>query len=154
MDHHAVVALLRRDVTPELYGRIRELWKAHSIAEDRRDVAGLLSTLTDDCLYEIAGTGAAWRGHEGAARFYGELLTAFPDIRFSLRGIVIGPQGVCEEAHVTATHQAAWLGAPPSRQPVAFDVVIFFPWDPERSLFSGERIVIQGGPAAAGLGVL
>ena len=37
--------LLSREVTPELYHEIRELWKAHSIAEDRRDIAGLIATL-------------------------------------------------------------------------------------------------------------
>ncbi len=45
--------LLARDVTPELYREIRELWKAHSIAEDKRDIAGLIATLTPDCVYEV-----------------------------------------------------------------------------------------------------
>jgi len=43
--------LLAREVTPELYREIRELWKAHSIAEDKRDIAGLIATLTPDCVY-------------------------------------------------------------------------------------------------------
>lgn len=144
MDHEEVVALLRRDVTPELYRRVREEWKIHSMAEDRRDIAGLLSTLTEDCVYEIAGTDAVWRGHEGAARFYRELLAAFPDITFQLTNIVIGPQGVCEEASVTATHQGPWLGSPPTGKPVSFTVVIFFPWDLERGKFKGERVYVSG----------
>jgi hypothetical protein len=41
--------LIRRDVDAEEYGRIRELWKRHSIAEDARDLPGLISTLTEDC---------------------------------------------------------------------------------------------------------
>ncbi len=87
------------------YTEIRELWKTHSLAEDNRDLPGLISTLTEDCVYEVMGTGARWEGHEGASRFYTELLTAFPDIHFDLEYIVIGPQGVCEEARVTATHR-------------------------------------------------
>src|SRR5437667_10279869 len=101
--------LLRLAVDPAEYGAIRELWKRHSIAEDERDIAGLLSTLTDDCVYEIVGTEHVWHGHEGAARFYGGLLDAFPDIDFQLTDIVIGPQGVCEEADVNGTHEADWL---------------------------------------------
>jgi len=31
------------------------------------------------------------------------------DIHFDLQSIVIGPQGVCEEARVTGTHKAKWL---------------------------------------------
>jgi predicted ester cyclase len=132
--------LLRLPLDPGEYDAIRELWKRHSIAEDERDVAGLLSTLTDDCVYEIVGTEHVWKGHEGAARFYGGLLGAFPDIDFELTDIVIGPQGVCEEARVTATHEADWLDYPATGDRVEFGVVIFFPWDSERKLFRGERV--------------
>jgi steroid delta-isomerase-like uncharacterized protein len=135
--------LLRRDPDPAEYRAIRDLWKRHSIAEQQRDVAGLLSTLTEDCVYEIVGSGHVWKGHEGAARFYGGLLTAFPDIDFQLTDIVIGPQGVCEEAHVTGTHEADWLDYPASGGPVEFRVVIFFPWDAERRLFKGEKVYVD-----------
>ncbi len=140
MDKESVVELMRRDVTPEEYEEIRGLWKRHSIAEDERDVAGLLSTLTEDCVYELAQTGHRWEGHEGAARFYGELLGAFPDIHFDLTDIVIGPQGVCEEATVTGTHQARWLAAEPTGETRTWKVVIFFPWDSERRKFKGEKV--------------
>ncbi|MFQ5974155.1 MAG: ester cyclase [Alphaproteobacteria bacterium] len=136
----AVLTLLRREVTPELYQQVRNLWKTHSIAEDRRDIPGLLSTLTPDCVYEIGQTGDVWHGHEGATRFYTQLLSAFPDIKFDLTDIVIGPQGVCEEASATGTHQGDWLRFPATGRTVSFTVVIFFPWDPERGKFKGEKI--------------
>jgi len=132
--------LLRLPVDLAEYDEIRELWKRHSIAEDKRDIGGLLSTLTDDCVYEIVGTEHVWHGHEGATRFYGGLLGAFPDIDFQLTDIVIGPQGVCEEAHVTATHEADWLDYQATGEHVEFGVVIFFPWDPAQKLFKGERV--------------
>lgn len=132
--------LLGRDVTPELYREIRELWKAHSIAEDRRDIAGLIATLTPDCVYEVFPDGGRWEGHAGATRFYLELLGAFPDIHFDLQTIVIGPQGVCEEARVTGTHKAKWLAREPTGEKVQFRVVIFFPWDSDKRKFAGERV--------------
>ena len=135
--------LLAREVTPELYREIRELWKAHSIAEDKRDIAGLIATLTPDCVYEVVGEdGARWEGHEGATRFYMELLTAFPDIQFDLQTIVIGPQGVCEEARVTGTHKGKWLNRAPTGERVTFRVVIFFPWDSKGRKFAGERVFV------------
>ncbi len=140
MEKAAVLEELRRDVTPQTYAEIRDLWKRHSIAEDRRDIDGLIATLTEDCVYEIVETGAVWRGHDGARRFYTELLAAFPDVHFDLQHIVIGPQGVCEEAHVTATHRGVWQGRPPTGGRIEFDVVIFFPWDPVRRKFAGERV--------------
>lgn len=145
--HDAVVELLRRDLDPAEYDEIRELWKRHSIAEDERDLPGLISTLTEDCVYELVQTGHRWEGHEGAAGFYTQLLGAFPDIKFELTDIVIGPQGVCEEADVTATHQGEWLGQPPSGERVEFRVVIFFPWSPERRLFRGERVYFDADAA-------
>ena len=135
--------LLARSVDADEYEAIRELWKRHSIAEDGRDLAGLLSTLTDDCVYEIVGTEHVWHGHEGATRFYGGLLGAFPDIDFQLTDIVIGPQGVCEEADVTATHEQDWLDYEATHGRVEFKVVIFFPWDPDEKLFKGEKVYAE-----------
>jgi steroid delta-isomerase-like uncharacterized protein len=150
INHDTVVELLRRDLDAAEYDEIRELWKRHSIAEDERDLPGLISTLTEECVYELVQTGHRWEGHEGAARFYTELLTAFPDIKFDLTNIVIGPQGVCEEAEVTGTHQADWLGQPPSGERVEFRVVIFFPWNREKRLFDGERVYVDADEALAG----
>jgi len=138
--------LVRRQADQAELDEIRELWKRHSIAEDNRDLPGLLSTLTEDCVYELVQTGHRWEGHEGAARFYAGLLGGFPDIDFQLTDIVIGPQGVCEEADVTGTHEAAWLDIPPSGERVAWKVAIFFPWDEEQRLFKGERVYTAGLP--------
>jgi SnoaL-like polyketide cyclase len=144
---------LARDVDVGEYDAIRELWKRHSIAEDERDLPGLISTLTPDCVYELPQTGDSWEGHDGAARFYAGLLGAFPDIKFELTDIVIGPQGVCERARVTGTHQADWLDWPATGERVEFTVVIFFPWDREQRLFSGETVYFDlpspGTPARA-----
>jgi len=142
----SVRELLRREADADEYSEIRELWKRHSIAEENRDLPGLISTLTDDCVYELVQTGARWEGHEGATRFYLGLLGAFPDIDFQLTDIVIGPQGVCEEAEVTGTHEGEWLEIPPSGEHLAWKVVIFFPWDSNRRLFRGEKVYTAGLP--------
>jgi ketosteroid isomerase-like protein len=129
--HDAVVDLMRRELDAEEYQEIRELWKKHSIAEDSRDLPGLISTLTEDCVYELVQTGQRWEGHEGAARFYTDLLSSYPDIHFDLTSIVIGPQGVFEEADVTATENG---------ERVEWKVAILFPWDPDARRFKGERV--------------
>src|SRR6185436_4620238 len=132
--------LLRREPNNAEYEAIRELWKKHSIAEDARDIPGLISTLTEDCVYEVVPAKKIWKGHAGATRFYTELLGAFPDVKFDLTNIVIGPQGVCEEANVNATHKGEWIGMKPTGQRVEFKVVILFPWDPAKKQLSGERV--------------
>ena len=138
-----VLEAYRREIDPATYAEIRELYKAHSVAEDARDLAGLIATLTADCVYELPQTGDSWRGHDGAARFYTELLGAFPDIVFALRNLVIGPQGVWEEANVTGSWRGPWLGRQPTGEPVQFVVQIFFPWDPAQRRFRGERVYVD-----------
>jgi len=127
----------------EGFERIRGLWIAHSKAEDARDLAGLIATLSPYCVYELVPTGRRWEGHEGARAFYTGLLVAFPDVRFALQDIVIGPQGVVEFAVMAATQAASWEGfrAPDGR--VRLDVVIHFPWDPVSERFAGERIYLD-----------
>ncbi|HET9481253.1 MAG TPA: nuclear transport factor 2 family protein, partial [Candidatus Polarisedimenticolia bacterium] len=139
MSHERVIDLLRRPCDPGEYAAIRELWKKHSLAEDARDLDGLISTLTPVCVYEVVPTGHRWEGHAGARLFYAQLLGAFPDVTFELTNIVIGPQGVCEEARLAGTHSADWLEYPVTGRRVEFGVVIFFPWDPASGLFTGER---------------
>ena len=130
---------------PETHAAIRRLWLQHSRAEDRRDIPGLLATLSPDCVYELLPTGRRWQGHAGAAAFYGELLTAFPDIRFRVSDLVIGPQGVFEAADVTATHAGPWAGLAASGRPVRFTVLILFPWDRAATRFAGEKVWFDRG---------
>ena len=125
---------------PETHDKIKRLWMKHSIAEDRRDLQGLVDTLTEDCVYELVPTGQFWHGHEGARAFYTSMLTAFPDVHFALNEIVIGPQGVIEVADVTGTHQGAWAGIAPTGKAVQFQVIIYFPWNPVAEKFAGERM--------------
>lgn len=133
------------EVTPELYAQIRALWVKHSKAEDARDLQGLLETLAPDCVYEIVPTGQRWEGHDGARAFYLSFLGAFPDVRFDMTDIVIGPQGVFEVTTMRGTHRGPWAGMPPTERRVALQIVIHFPWNPTRLKFAGERIYFDRG---------
>ena len=126
--------------------RIKKLWVRHSIAEDRRDIDGLIATLAPSCAYEIVPTGQRWQGHDGARAFYTDLFAAFPDNRFALSEIVVGPQGVFEVATLTGTNLGPWAGVPASGLPVSLEVLILFPWDPATERFTGERIWFDRGP--------
>src|SRR3954468_12738512 len=141
---------LARRFDPVELRAIKKLWVRHSIAEDARDIDGLLATLSPDCVYELVPTGQRWAGHDGARAFYTELFAAFPDNRFALTEIVVGPQGVFEVATLTGTNVGPWAGAPPSGLPVSLEVLILFRWDPASQRFSGERIWFDRGGATAG----
>ena len=138
--HSAAKEMLNRKLDEAEYQEIKKLWKAHSIAEDNRDIDGLMATLTEDCKYEIPQIGKTYHKKTGATQFYNDLLGAFPDIDFRLIQIYIGPQGVVEEARVKATHEKDWLVLPASGEKIEFETAIFFPWDPEAKRFKGERV--------------
>jgi len=128
------------EITPELYETIRALWIKHSKAEDARDLQGLIDTLAADCVYEIIPTGQRWERHDGARQFYLSFLGAFPDVKFAMSDIVIGPQGVFEVTDMTGTHKGQWAGVAPTGRRVRLQIVIHFPWDPKARKFAGERI--------------
>jgi predicted ester cyclase len=135
--------LLSRSADAAELRAIRRLWQQHSIAEDRRDIDGLVATLAADCIYQILGTDLRWEGHAGARAFYTELFAAFPDNRFDLTDIVIGPQGVFEAAILTATFAGPFAGLAPTQRRVELVIAIHFPWQPEARRFSGERIFVD-----------
>ena len=144
-DHGSIQARLARGFDPAELRRIKRLWVRHSIAEDRRDIDGLIATLAIDCIYEIVPTAQRWEGHAGARQFYGELFAAFPDNAFALSEIVVGPQGVFEVATLTGTNQGPWAGVAPSGMAVSLEVLIYFPWDPATERLTGERIWFDRG---------
>jgi hypothetical protein len=136
---------LARPFDPSELRRIKRLWVRHSIAEDARDIDGLVATLSPACVYEIVPTAQRWEGHAGARAFYSELFGAFPDNAFALSEIVIGPQGAFEVATLTGTNGGPWAGVAPSGLAVSLEVLILFPWDPATQRFSGERIWFDRG---------
>ena len=117
----------------------------HSIAEDRRDIDGLIATLAPDCVYEVVPTGQRWDGHDGARAFYTELFGAFPDNAFALIRDRRRAAGRLRGRDVDRHQPGPWAGAPPSGLPIRLEVLILFPWDPATERFLGERIWFDRG---------
>jgi predicted ester cyclase len=143
---------LKMDVDVEGYNEIRSLWIKHSKAEDERDLDGLISTLAPNCVYEVIPTGQRWEGHEGARQFYTTFLGAYPDVKFELIDIVIGPQGVIEVTQMTGTNRGTWAGLEGTGARVDMPIVIHFPWSPEHRRFLGEKVYFDKTEMAAQLG--
>src|SRR5512144_2040631 len=135
-DGSSIRSRLARRFDPVELRAIKKLWVRHSIAEDARDIDGLLATLAPDCVYEIVPTGQRWEGHDGARAFYTELFAAFPDNAFALTDIVVGPQGVFEAVVLEATHVGPFAGLEPTGRRVRLELAILFPWDPASQRFT------------------
>jgi steroid delta-isomerase-like uncharacterized protein len=126
-------------VTPQ---EVKSLWYRHAAAENARELEELVSTLAEDCLYEVVPWGFVYRGKDEVRRFYRELWAAIPDVKLTLLRHVIDDQCLVEESVVYGTHQGAWHGLPPTGRRVEFPLVIFFPV--KDGLFTGERLYFDG----------
>ena len=131
------------EITPELYDQIRALWAYHCDRENDSDIDSLLTTLTDDCEYHLVNVGAKWHGHEGARAFYQELLNAFTDVLWVPEALVVGPQGVFDVVVLNGKQLKDWHGVKANGDRVSVRFLIWFPWDMQRSKFSGERMYLQ-----------
>jgi steroid delta-isomerase-like uncharacterized protein len=119
--------------------QIRRLWQKHVIAENRRDIPGMLDTLCEDPTYIIMATAVEFRGRDQVATFYRSLFDAVPDATFDLRNQYVGEEGVVEESVLKGTHNGSDLFGYPARGGrIALPLTIVFPLAGER--FWGERM--------------
>lgn len=116
----------------------KRLWQKHVLAENRRDIPGLLATLIDDPLYEIMATGLQYPGKEGVTRFYSGLFESIPDANFNLVTVTIDDAMVVEESVFSGTHTGHLFEIPPTGQFVTFPLIIMFPVVGDK--FGGERM--------------
>ena len=143
-----VAQRLKWEATPEGYDRIRTVWLKHCDTELRQDMEGLLSTLTEDCVYTVlrtTATGATrqrWDGQQGARAFYTALFQAFPDQNWQPEAVVMGPQGVFSAVVLNARQVAPWAGIAPTGQTVSIRMFVYFIWAPDKGKFGGEVVYI------------
>ncbi len=116
----------------------KRLWQKHVLAENRRDIPGLLATLVEDPLYIIMATGLEYRGKEGVASFYQGLFDGMPDANFNLKSVSIDEAMVIEESVFTGTHTGPLFNLPPSGKYITFPLIIMFPLVGDK--FWGERM--------------
>jgi steroid delta-isomerase-like uncharacterized protein len=116
----------------------KRLWQKHVLAENKRDIPGLLATLVDDPLYEIMATGLQYKGKEGVASFYQGLFDGMPDANFNLKTVTIDENMVVEESVFEGTHTGPLFNLPPSGKFITFPLVIMFPVVGDK--FGGERM--------------
>lgn len=129
----------------------KRLWQKHVLAENRRDIPGLLATLIDDPLYIVMATGQEYKGKEGVASFYQGLFDGLPDATFDLVGVTIGEEMVVEESRFRGTHNGPLFNIPATGKYVTFPLIIMFPVVGEK--FGGERMYFDMNTLLHGMGL-
>ncbi len=129
----------------------RRLWQRHVLAENRRNIAGLLETLCDDPIYKIMATSATFKGPARVAEFYMGLFDGVPDATFELINAFVGEEGVVEESILRGTQRGILFGIPPTGREIALPLTIVFPI--LRGQIMGERLYFDLATLARQLGV-
>ncbi len=129
----------------------RRLWQRHVLAETRRNIAGLLETLSDDPIYKVMATSATFKGRDQVAQFYTGLFEGVPDATFELVNAFVGEEGVVEESILRGTQHGALFGIPATDREIALPLTIVFPILNGR--ITGERLYFDLGTLARQLGV-
>jgi steroid delta-isomerase-like uncharacterized protein len=127
------------------------LYREHRAAEDRRDFAAVLTTLTPDCFLEHVSLGLRNVGKEDARRAYEEWFGAFPDLGPIPEGIAFGEDVLVAYGQLHGTMQQAWLGLAPSGRAFTVPLVNIVPF--QDGLMRGERIFYDAASYADQLGI-
>lgn len=82
--------------------------KAHLRAEDAQDVAGVLATFIEDCIYKIPAYNVDLRGKRQIGEFYASMFTSFPDFLNQLEIIHVAERAIFVEVTTARTHAGQW----------------------------------------------
>jgi steroid delta-isomerase-like uncharacterized protein len=129
----------------------RRLWQRHVLAENRRDIPGLLETLCDDPIYKVMATSATFKGREQVAQFYTGLFEGVPDAMFELINVFVGEEGVVEESILRGTQRGILFGIAATGREIALPLTIVFPILKRQIM--GERLYFDLATLARQLGV-
>jgi steroid delta-isomerase-like uncharacterized protein len=116
---------------------LEQLVRRHVEAENAHRMEEVLATLHPDCVFEDVAQGRTWRGHAGAAEYYGTWWRAFDlfvkgDRRhWTVDGALVG------EARFQGRHVGAFLGIPASGRSIDLRIAAVLEF--RDGLMLGER---------------
>ena len=123
---------------------------AHSAAESRRDVDGVLATF-HHARYEIVPTGEVFDGEAAVRAYHGENFAGVPDFTVEPIRVHHAEDAVIEEAWVSGTHLGTYHGLPPTGRRVRVQVCGLYVFEEDRLVC--ERVYYDLLTVLIGLGV-
>jgi hypothetical protein len=126
-------------------------YRRHRVAEDARDFAAVMETLTPDCFLEQVSLGLRSDGKHDATRAYEEWFGAFPDLGPIPEGIAFGDDVLVAYGQLHGTMKGQWLGLAPTRRDFTVPLVNIVPF--KEGLMHGELILYDAATFAEQVGL-
>ncbi len=137
--------------SPEIARTRESIVRAHVDAENRHDVASVVSTFHQP-KYEVMPLGAVLDGAQPVAEFIGGVFDGFPDFIAHVPSLVHADLGVVAEGHFTGTHKHDWSGIPATGRTVDVPFCALFIFEEDRLI--SERLYFDFATLLRQLGVL
>jgi steroid delta-isomerase-like uncharacterized protein len=133
--------MTREEITA-MFKRRESAWDAHD--------AALLASDHASAAVVISPTGGVLEGRGDIERIYQIWFTAFPDLRFSERDLLIDGDRVALVMTVTGTHAGDFFGLPASGRPVKFNCAFVYTMNAgqivhERRILDFTGVLVQVG---------
>jgi steroid delta-isomerase-like uncharacterized protein len=91
---------------------------------NRGDASVADAAFSPDCVIHITGVATPFRGVGAWKEFIGGMLSAFPDLRFSIEEQIVQGDRVAFRWRAVGTHTGPLGAAPPTGKPVVIDGLI------------------------------
>jgi len=130
-----------------------DLVKEHLAAEDRRDVAAVLATFAEDCIYRIPAYGIDLAGKRDIGDFYAGMFRSFPDFENVSTKFHVAEQAIFVEVVTERTHNGQWGRFGPSGKHFRSSSLAQFPVTADGQL-GGEIVHLNPAHALHEIGAL
>jgi steroid delta-isomerase-like uncharacterized protein len=95
---------------------VLEFWNTH-------DIEGILNFYNDEIVWKNVGLEESYEGKEAVREFLGRLMSALPDLVFTVHHKIARGDNVSEQWSIKGTHLGTFLGVPPTGRPILIEAL-------------------------------
>jgi steroid delta-isomerase-like uncharacterized protein len=95
---------------------VLQFWNTH-------DVEGILNFYDDEIVWVNMGLEESYEGKQAVREFLNRLMTALPDLVFSVTHKIARGDNVSEQWNIKGTHLGTFMGIPPTGRPIVIEAL-------------------------------
>ena len=95
---------------------VLQFWNTH-------DVEGILNFYDDEIVWVNMGLEESYEGKQAVREFLNRLMTALPDLVFTVTHKIARGDNVSEQWNIKGTHLGTFMGIPPTGRPIVIEAL-------------------------------